>query len=206
MSWFTRIFLAVPTFIVLLQLFLAIDFNHRFNSPTKTVNPPKLVVVFSGQYNRIEYARDLFEAGKVDRLFISGVNGPAGLDPKTLAKKFKFSPEMLASLNSELIAYGEDANNTLENAIETRCWMDKQPDRPREILLITTDRHMPRASLLLERSLGPSVKVHRAVTIDELSPSGENRLEEFFKFAGSWLYTLQPRRFWSDKAFDTCNE
>lgn len=210
------------------------EFVIRSEVSAEVTDLPKTAVVFTGQYDRTELALQLFDQGRLDRIFISGVNGGAGMSVKNFAQQFRLSPKARAALETGQIILSPDANTTIENALETSCWLNRQSD-VREIVLITSRLHMPRASWALESALTSNVRVHR------LSPEappgddggdggdgGDDRLDfnmlehmqayiqkhthnrnkrytrELLKFGATVPLALIPRDWWSGKRPKVC--
>ena len=116
-------------------------------------------MVFTGQFDRVFAGLKLLREGRVERLFISGVNPGAGIQKERFATQFSLDADLRQALASGRLALGEQAQNTLENGAETACWRQER-SLSGPLLLITSCLHMPRASLALERSL-PEVTVVR---------------------------------------------
>jgi uncharacterized SAM-binding protein YcdF (DUF218 family) len=162
---------------------------------------PRIAIVFTGQFDRIERGIDLLEEGRVEGLFISGVNPGAGLNSETFTRQFKLSPALEEGLKTGHITLATEAQDTIENALETACWLAQYPET-RSILLLTSHLHMPRASLALERASG--VRVERLpVGADEVDASALLS-SEFWRFVGTWLMTLLPSRYWLARSGFSC--
>lgn len=99
---------------------LALEFRQRLEV-TSTDTRTQAAVVFTGQFNRVNAALELFEDGQITRLFISGVNPGAGIEAETFADQFNLSPRVRQALHTGQITLGERAGSTLENARETAC-------------------------------------------------------------------------------------
>lgn len=202
-----RAALAAATLIVAataITLALHLDFVRR--SSWEAAPLPATAIVFTGQFDRVELALALLDDGRIDRLFVSGVNVGAGITPNGFATLFRLSPSLWQALSSGQIILASDANSTLQNALETACWLERQPDI-RAVVLITSRGHMARASLALERA------VPRPMTVLSLSPEEGTRdlssgqaQSEFIRFTATWIITLLPRRLWSQQRPATCGE
>ncbi|MGX1100245.1 YdcF family protein [Amorphus sp. MBR-141] len=185
--------------------FLLSEYRERSHSTTNQLSPPHTAVVFTGQYDRIRFGLHLMETGAVDRLFISGVNRGAGLNPETFANQFHLSQRLQAAESAGRIVLAPDANTTLENAVETSCWLAQRPEI-KEVALITSSCHMTRASLAFDRAVPGNVVVYR---LDVPHPTGADarvcsRLD-FWKFAATWVITLLPDRLWGTDVIRTCS-
>lgn len=108
-------------------------------------------VVFTGQFERIDVALKMLARGDVRRLFISGVNAGAGLSTGSFVRQFSdrnSNIEDLRTLTDCCITWGTDAETTIQNADETKCWLASAIDTG-PILLISGRQHLARASLAL---------------------------------------------------------
>ena len=82
--------------LVALALLLVREFSIRSATEADAANLPSTAVVFTGQFDRVELALSLFEQGQIDRIFISGVNGGAGITPQGFADQFQISSRMVS--------------------------------------------------------------------------------------------------------------
>ncbi len=150
---------------------------------------PANAVVFTGQFDRVRAGLEILRQGRVEALFISGVNRGAGIEKEGFASQFSLDPNLEQALKSGRLALGERAQNTLQNAAETACWY-KARGLSGPLLLITSCLHMPRASLALERSL-PEVDIARLCIASGTKRETANGLvTEFTKFATTAVATL----------------
>lgn len=167
---------------------------------------PRTAIVFTGQFDRIHFGIRLLEDQVIDRLLISGVNPRSGLDPDRFEVQFGLSPGLLAAMESGRIILATGANTTLENAVEASCWLALHPDI-HDAVLITSRRHMPRASLALERALPAGFTIIRAVS--DVKGGHEQLpalLEEFPKFVVTWIVTMFPMSIWPAEPISICME
>ena len=177
------------------------------SSPSLGEGPmPPTAIVFTGRQDRIERALELMEEGRVTRILVSGANRPGGVDTKRFARQFGLSPQLVSALSTGGIFLATEANSTLENAIETSCWLSRHPEIG-EVTLITSSGHMARASLALERALHGRGEVRR-LTSDQDCPTCEARqrppLVEFGTFLATWLITLLPQARWTSDPARLC--
>ncbi|MDX1742506.1 MAG: YdcF family protein [Ruegeria sp.] len=175
--------------------FLLYDFMTRSDAYAGDSEPPRTAIVFTGDFDRIERGLELLSMAKVERLFITGVNGDAGLNVDRFPKQFN-----LDSYETDWIATGQiilapDAHTTIENALEAACWLDNQPD-VKAVTLITSREHMARASVALQHAIGP-ISVVRVISnsSDEYDKYQIN-LFAFGEFAATWFITLLPKSLW----------
>jgi uncharacterized SAM-binding protein YcdF (DUF218 family) len=177
------------------------SFALRMMDTDKEGDLPPTAVVFTGQFDRITRGLDLLKSGQVQRLFISGVNAEAGLNPQTFAQQFKFPPALEEGLTTGRIMLATEAQDTIENALETSCWLARFPGS-RRVLLVTSQLHMPRGSLALERASGVLVK--RLVIGPAYLNAWDLLTAEFWKYAGTWFVTLFPTRMWPARSGFAC--
>lgn len=174
---------------------LFVDFLNRSDVGSTPDTIPRTAIVFTGQYDRIHLGLDILTAGRVDRLFITGVNGPAGLDMDRFARQFELTPEQVSWLETGKIILAEDANNTFGNAWEAGCWVRGQEDID-AVTLITERSHMPRASIALRHEIWP-VHVARVYTdaLEDHDPLLID-LQTFGEYLATWGITLLPNSLW----------
>ncbi len=142
-------------------------------------------VVFTGQFERVDVGLRLADAGTVPRLYISGVNGNAGLDPNPAHFVEQFSirnPDIadLRRLISCCVEWGERADNTFQNAQDTKCWVDRR-GLTGPLLLITSRRTLARATAALSGALPDRVIVPYPVE-DGPPEVGRNRMRKYLKY------------------------
>ncbi len=133
--------------------FLAFD---DFSEPPLRSMRSAAAVVFTGAYERVDAGLELLAAGATPRLFISGANEGAGMTPDRFLPLFSpRNPDIrdLPGLLACCVELGEAADNTLENALETRSWLRRRKiEGP--VLLITSRLHMARALAFLSAVVG----------------------------------------------------
>lgn len=171
---------------LLLLIALAVgDFYRRTQSTFVPTQPPQPGVVFTGQFSRVHAGLDLLERGQITPLLISGVNQGAGISVAGFADQFQLSATLRVAMAAGALVLATDANDTFENARETRHWLTtlstKQP-----IVLITNQFHMPRASLALEQALKDRQVLRYCVT--ESTVRYEGVAVEFWKYLGTHVF------------------
>ncbi len=150
-----------------------------------------VAVVFTGDFARVDEALKLLAAGRVPRLYISGVNGGAGLDKQTLVAQFSQRNPGLARLDKLVaccVEMGEAAENTFQNAFETRCWLRRDAIRG-PLLLVTGRAHMARALALLSRE-APYFEIVPFPIEDRMSDDA--RADEWLKYVVTLVLTRIP--------------
>ena len=160
------------------------DFYRRTRSTFVPTAHPLPGVVFTGQFSRVHAGLDLFERGQIEPLLISGTNQGAGIPVAGFADQFKLSATLRTALAAGAIVLATDANNTIENARETRHWLTTlAPGSP--VVLITSPFHMPRASLALEQAVRDRQVLRYGVAEDTVSY--EAVVVEFWKYLGTFV-------------------
>ena len=140
-------------------------------------------VVFTGQFDRVDVGLRLADAGAVPRLYISGVNGNAGMDPPHFVEQFSLRNPDIADLR-RLVAccaeWGKRANNTFQNAEDTKCWVDRRA-LTGPLLLITSRQAMARAMTALSGAL-PDRGIVPYPVEDGPPTSGRTRVRAYLKY------------------------
>lgn len=189
--------------IALAFTWIVLSFALRASSTVEKPTLPRTAVVFTGQFDRVEKGLALLEENSIGRLFISGANGGAGMRLETFARQFNLSTVLQDYLTKGRITLAAEAQDTIENALETSCWLSEYPKTER-VLLITSQLHMPRASLALERASG--VRVERLVTGAAGINAGDLLNAEFWKYVGTWFVTLLPTQMWPARSGFSCEK
>ncbi len=151
-------------------------------------------VVFTGDFTRIDAALKLLAAGRVRKVYISGVNVGAGLIKQNFVTQFsRRNPEIahLDKLVACCVEMGEAAESTIQNALETQCWLTRRSiEGP--ILLVTSRMHMARALGLLSRTARNRDIIPFPVADDASSLSDAARAEEYDKFVQTLVLVRIP--------------
>ncbi|NBX66467.1 MAG: YdcF family protein [Proteobacteria bacterium] len=105
------------------------------------------IVVFTGDDRRIIEGLRLYMDGVADRLLITGMEA-AKIDLLDLYQNAGFMP----ARSLEGVYIDKHAKTTYENAVNTRIWLSGRGIE--NIILVTSDFHVPRSRLLLEKQLG----------------------------------------------------
>lgn len=111
------------------------------------------IVALTGGPNRIGRSLDLLRHKRAKRLLVSGVDRT--VRPHELAIENDVSPALFACC----VDLGHEAVDTRSNAEETAAWVKRRGYR--SIRLVTTDYHMPRASLEIGHALDDDVVILR---------------------------------------------
>lgn len=152
-------------------------------------------VVFTGQFERIDIALQMLDQGTIRRLFISGLNPGAGLFPTSFVAQFSArnpNIERLAGLTDCCIRWGDEADTTIQNADETKCWLTSESAQS-PLLLISGRQHLARALAAL-RAAGVSNQILPYPVEEAGHPENElrRRALEFTKLLGQTLLSFTP--------------
>lgn len=130
------------------------------------------IVVLTGAPGRIPRGLAMLQAGRAERMLISGVD--RSVRPAELA----LAQNAPVALFACCIDLGREAVDTRSNGAETAHWLAAH--KYRSVRLVTSDWHMRRARFELERSLGPGI----VIVADAVSgdASFANLLLEYHKF------------------------
>ncbi|MDP3336813.1 MAG: YdcF family protein [Rhodoferax sp.] len=179
---------------LLLLIALAVgDFYRRTQSTFVPTQPPQPGVVFTGQFSRVYAGLSLLELGQITPLLISGVNPGAGIPVASFADQFQLSATLRVAIASGALVLATEANNTIENARETRHWLTTLSSTL-PIVLITNQFHMPRASLALEQALSGRQVLRYVVTENRVRYEGV--VVEFSKYLGTHVFAWLPHQFY----------
>lgn len=194
MKWLRAVLVVIAGGIMISLLIIA-DFVYRSTPSIISASQSDPVVVFTGHDDRVVAGLAMLEREQVAVLFISGANRPSGVHPEAFARHFTLSPDLRDALAEGRIILATDAMTTLENAVETACWLAQT--RRRRVVLVTDRFHMARASLALERAAPWPIQVVR-IFPEQLLQKPDPPLSwlEGSKFATLWGLTLLPRWLW----------
>ena len=176
------------------------DFLRRSLPGPTLADVPRTAVVVAGDPQRVKFALDAMDAGRFDRLYVVGNDN----DPELFAAQFGLSTKLRQALESGDVVISTESTSTLENGIEARCLLRNQ-SQINAITLITSQYHMPRASLVLDRVLRARIDVVRLPS----DLAKENRIppmrgSEWQKFLASWVITLAPQSVWVSGSIKPC--
>lgn len=125
----------------------------RSLQPQNPAQATDAIIVLTGGAQRVNKGLDLLSTGQGKKLFITGVNGHVSLQEiMTLWKR----PIIEQDSNDCCIVLDHKAQNTIQNAQETRAWV--QDEQIKTLRLVTSDYHMPRARLEFSENI-PGVSV-----------------------------------------------
>lgn len=111
--------------------------------PPTEVGPVDGIVVLTGGSQRIDQAVRLLDEGIAGRLLISGVN------PATTGSQIQRLTSAEPALFECCVDIGHDAIDTRGNANEAALWV--QENGYRDVLVVTSNYHMPRSLMELQR-------------------------------------------------------
>lgn len=107
-----------------------------------------VIVVLTGNTNRIVKGYELLQSKHSKKMFISGVN-PI-VEKKDIKSIFQNNDNKKNNLFDCCVFLGKNAKDTRSNAIEVFKWMKSQ--KLNSAVLITSDFHMPRSILEFKKS------------------------------------------------------
>ena len=138
------------------------------------------ILVLSGGENRIAEGFRAWKEGKGKELFILGAGGDATLS-SILPAGMEISPAELLRIHIE-----GWSGNTLENAFSAKSAVVSRGYR--EVILVTSDYHVPRAYLALRKVLPPGVSISVIPVVSNWRGKGAwRRLPRLFLVEG-WKY------------------
>lgn len=105
--------------------------------------PTDAVVVLTGGAGRIERGLEVLKRGWARQLLVSGVD--QSVKPYEFALEYRVRPSRMACC----VTLGYQAMDTRSNALETAEWL--RHERVKSVRLVTSDWHMRRARLELDR-------------------------------------------------------
>ncbi len=139
----------------------AVSLNSKEGLPSQKADG---IVALTGGTDRISDAVELLSSGYGTRLLITGVNLSTSVE--RLSKVTQRGGNFFACC----IDIDYAARNTVENAIETRRWVEERNFK--SIIVVTSNYHMPRAMIELQRALS-DVKLIAHPIVSERPLSGE---------------------------------
>jgi uncharacterized SAM-binding protein YcdF (DUF218 family) len=131
-----------------------VRFADSLPRPTDEPMTTDAIVVLTGGSDRISTGIALLEAGKAQRLFVSGVNNR--VDVAALLKVSRTAGAPPSPDLASRIDLGHTAGDTFGNAQETADWMHEH--QYKTMRLVTADYHMRRA-LIEFRMAAPDIEI-----------------------------------------------
>lgn len=152
-----------------------------------------VVMVFTGESNRIAHGYNIIEAGIGDRLMISGKDYPENSleeDIRTVASK----------VGTDRVKIDPLATSTIQNATNSAAWA--RDNDIKSIVLITSTAHMMRAHFELRRLLPYNVKIY---TDTVKGMNLDNGLDSEFTRTACRLFEtkLQEEYPWAEFCYQT---
>ena len=189
----------------MILFFLLFDFVSRSEANARVGDLPPTAIVFTGAYERIDKGLSLLSSGQVERVFISGANRTSGLIDTRFPGLFEANSKEAGWISDGRLVLAPDAHSTFENALETACWLENQ-EGVEAVTLITSRRHMARASVALQHRIAPTSVVRLISDPSENYNEFEIDLLEFGRFALTWFITLLPQTLWPADEPATCSD
>jgi uncharacterized SAM-binding protein YcdF (DUF218 family) len=109
------------------------------------------IVVLTGSPGRVARGLDLLKDGQAKRMLVSGV------DSSVRRAEFDAAQNVPRRLSACCIDLEKNSVDTISNARETARWLNGHGYT--SVRLVTTDWHMRRARLDLDRALGDGVRI-----------------------------------------------
>lgn len=109
------------------------------------------VVVLTGGAGRIERGLEVLKRGWARELLVSGVD--RSVKPHEFAIEYRVRPSRMGCC----VTLGYQAMDTRSNALETAEWLRRE--KVKSVRLVTSDWHMRRARLELDRLVPPGVSI-----------------------------------------------
>ena len=153
------VFLLVITSISFLNIYFFFQEVKKFENSITNINNIDGIVVLTGDQFRIAKGIELLKRNPNKKLLISGVN--KNINPVDIMKEFPSSINFFQCC----IDIGKDAKNTFENIIETFEWM--KSNEFTSIIIVTSDYHLPRVKLEINRFIDNQQIFYEAVKTDE---------------------------------------
>ncbi|WP_244613027.1 YdcF family protein [Methylosinus sp. Ce-a6] len=192
-SWAATHTLLVYVFAIIICRFDSFD---AFELPSAVeTRHVSAAVVFTGSFERIDAGLQLMNSGVVPLLYISGLNANAGLHPSRFVAQFSARNPNIRDLRRLVeccVQWGEYAENTIQNAVETRCWV-RRHETPGPLLLITSRLHMARALTALSSEL-PDRPLIPFPALDPASSASQSRprVIEYLKYLATIALVHAP--------------
>ena len=176
------VFLLIIASICVLNIYFFLQEVKKveFNTATN-INKIDGIVVLTGDQYRIAKGIELLKNYPDKKLLISGVN--KNINAIDIMKKFPNNKNFFQCC----IDLGKDAKNTFENIIETFEWM--KSNEFNSIIIVTSDYHVPRVKLEINRFIDNQQIFYEAVKTGE----GESILRlkkitlEYIKYIRTFL-------------------
>jgi uncharacterized SAM-binding protein YcdF (DUF218 family) len=138
------------------------------------------VVVLTGGGGRIQRGLAALETGWAPRLFVSGVDRE--VRPREFAAEYRVPTRLMTCC----VALGFQSFDTRSNAEEVADWLAK--NKRKSVRLVTSDWHMRRAALELERRLPEGFPIIRDAVPTQ--PTFRILFLEYHKLLAAYVYGL----------------
>lgn len=137
------------TFILISIILLQTTYTFYTFLQYNAIKPADAVIVFAGGSNRIETGYRIVNEGYADALIIS---------PETPGKIAEYNKRFHLRKTANIVIE-KDATSTFENALYAEKLIDAHDFR--NVILVTSDWHMPRSYLIMRLLTSPSVRIQR---------------------------------------------
>lgn len=178
--------------LLVLMTYHYVTFDEFETPDAELIHKTQAAVVFTGAYSRIDAGLRLRAGNQVPRLYISGFNRKAGVYPTFVETFAKRNPMIadLGKLMSCCVEVGASARTTFQNALETKCWVNREGISG-PLLLVTSRNHMARALADLRGKL-PFFEVTPYPINDAPPTSGRERALNFLEYLASLIASRMP--------------
>lgn len=172
-----------------------VTFDSFYVPSEPAIRQASAAVVFTGAFERVDAGLSLLNSGHISKLYISGMNAGAGIMPARFVAQFALRNPNVAELDRLAeccIEWGEHAGNTFQNAVETKCWIERL-NWSGSLLLITSRRHMARAKAALSGELPNQIFI--SYPVDDRNRSGDGvreRALEYIKYLATMVAVRLP--------------
>jgi uncharacterized SAM-binding protein YcdF (DUF218 family) len=156
-------------------------------------------ILGGGRSTRVDYAAELFQAGRIHHLLVSRSAGLADVDGVKLLPDDQIVVGMLRALDvpAEAIeVVDEDCPNTKAEAKVLAKYLQRHPQAT--AVVISSAYHLRRCRLLFGRSLGKDIERVRFAAPAEIISSGDGTAKyrsyalELTKIPSAWVESIWP--------------
>ncbi len=149
--------------------FAVFSFQSLSRKSVDNIHTSDAIIVLTGGLNRIDEALGLFAQGKANTLFISGVH--PDVQNSDIFERWHGD----TALPPCCLVLGKKSTTTVENAKESQEWVRNNDIA--SIILVTSNYHMPRATLEFKAAL-PDVEITAYPIQQDNLDVGERRIWE----------------------------
>jgi len=178
--FFKRINFFILIIIVSLILGLIKFKNSIPETPLNLVSSDAVIVLTGDRGKRIEKGYHLIGDTNYEKMFITGVGG----SKEVLQKILGFEESIVECC----VEFGYKAENTYQNAVETRHWAKN--NNIKSIILVTTDLHMQRSLFLFQQITNLNIQPYPIGYKQDIIPL-EKLFSEYIKYVISRIVFIK---------------